>query len=284
MPIGQLRILIQVLARHHQVPGHHRGLGPQQLPELILNVLVELVDGGIRRDLQNILAVTPLAIGPADERGAATLTRVETAPSLFAAILGTLVPEATRGAEPALVTVGVGGTVVPGEATGRTLIARDEATTLVVAAGAGPVAIAAARVTVATGVAVTAGTTAREATTAVPVTAAGIAIAERTRARPIAIATPRVTGAGAIAIATTGVSAAAGVGAASRTTVGETTPRVRTPAIARAEAPTRRVTTTTAGVPIAVAAPRITATTTARVPVAITATRIRTITRAEATA
>ncbi|WP_194899986.1 hypothetical protein [Catenulispora pinisilvae] len=78
------------------MPGHDRGLGPQQLPELILNVLVELVDGGIRRDLQNILAVTPLAIGPTDERGTATLTRVETAPGLFAAILGTLVPEATR--------------------------------------------------------------------------------------------------------------------------------------------------------------------------------------------
>jgi hypothetical protein len=70
MPIGQLRVTVQIPPRHHQMPGDHRGLGPQQLRQLILDVLVELIDRGIRLDDQLLLALLR-----ATERG--TLTTVE---------------------------------------------------------------------------------------------------------------------------------------------------------------------------------------------------------------
>jgi hypothetical protein len=184
------------------VPGDLRRLGPQQLGELVLDVLVELVDGGIGRDLQNVLGLAALTV---DDRTA--LAPLEAAAGVG---VGEATPRALV-AEPARRT----------ELTG----AGELAPPLI--AGAGTVAIATARVTVAT-------TERTAVATRGALTAARVPIAaEAARTGTVAIAAPRVT------VATTERAAVAAGGTLAVTTARITVATGRTLTTARAIAAAR---------------------------------------------
>ncbi|NUP47055.1 MAG: hypothetical protein HOW97_07010, partial [Catenulispora sp.] len=166
------------------MPGDHRSLGPQQLTELILNVLVELIDRGVILDPQLLLQLLPV-----DQRRP-TLTCVEATPIgrrrvdlPRTPVETTRLPVTTGPAADSTPRVAVAETTVVARATPRV-----------------PVAI----------------------TPAAPVFEAPVAPTARTRLRAVAVA-PRIPVAIAAAPARTAPVTETTVGAATRVPVAEAT-------------------------------------------------------------
>ncbi|MEZ0112957.1 hypothetical protein ABH920_006981 [Catenulispora sp. EB89] len=130
------------------MPRDQHGLGPEQLSELVLDVLVELVDGGVRRDLQNVLLGRVPVDDTAEPDADTALALVETATSILVAEPdpGSVVAEPARGTELAVPTVVAGVGTIPGAVAGALAIAAGGVAT----PRTGTIAIPAARVTIAT--------------------------------------------------------------------------------------------------------------------------------------